>query len=74
MIICSPAKSALRQYSKEEKVKIIKNFLISVNKKKYEDLNAGEKERLGVELRGHFVKHNFDYTPVLMSLTQTNGS
>lgn len=60
----SPSKNALRPYSKDEKEKIIANFVKSVNKRSYDELSVGEKDRLGVMLRGRFSGNSFDFTPV----------
>jgi hypothetical protein len=62
MIIRSPSKRAMRPYSKIEKEKITAEFLKSVGKNAYNELGPGERERLGVQLRGAFSGHDFDYT------------
>jgi len=64
MIVRSPAKNALRKYSKDQEQELISRFLKSVNKKSYNDLGPGEKERLGVMLRGQMVRREFEFTPV----------
>jgi len=64
MIVRSPAKSALRKYSKDQEKQIIANFLQSVGKKNYDELSAGEKERLSIILRGKLVRREFEFTPV----------
>lgn len=64
MWVRSPSRSALQKYSKEQEQQIINKFLQSVNKKTYGELTAGEKERLGVILRGRMVKPQFEFTPV----------
>ncbi len=64
MIVRSPAKAALQKYSKDQEKQIIDKFLQSVGKKSYDSLNAGEKERLGVILRGRMTKYEFEFTPV----------
>lgn len=64
MIVRSPAKSALQKYSKDQEKQIIADFLKSVNKKTYDDLSAGERERLSIILRGRMVRREFEFTPV----------
>ena len=62
MIIRSPSKRAMRPYSKVEKEEITAKFLKSVGKNSYNELGPGERERLGIQLRGAFSGHDFDYT------------
>lgn len=62
--IRSPARDALVKYSKEQEQQIINNFLKSLNKKSYDELTIGEKEKLDVILRGRMVKRKFEFTPV----------
>lgn len=64
MIVRSPARTALRKYSEDQEKDITNRFLQSVNKRSYDELSAGEKERLGVILRGRMVKREFEFTPV----------
>ncbi len=64
MIVRSPARNALQKYSKEQEQEIIKKFVQSVNKRSYDELSAGEKERLSVILRGRMVRREFEFTPV----------
>lgn len=64
MIVRSPAKSALQKYSKDQEKEIIAKFLQSVNKRKYDELGAGEKERLSIILRGRLTRRQFEFTPV----------
>jgi len=64
MAVRSPSKAALRPYSKQEKEKITAKFLASVGKKTFAELGPGERERLGIMLRGAFGGHSFEVTYV----------
>lgn len=64
MYVRSPSKNAMRPYSKIEKEKITADFVKNVGKQNYSDLNVGERDRLGVMLRGRFSGRDFDFTPV----------
>ncbi len=62
--IWSPAKKSLTPYTREEKQKLTTEFLKRVGKNSYNELGAGEKERLGIILRGRYSGHGFDVTAV----------
>lgn len=64
MIIRSPSRNALQRYSKDQEKEIIANFLKAVKKTSYEQLGPGEKEKLGVILRGRLTRREFEFTPV----------
>lgn len=64
IIIRSPSRNAIKPYSKPEKEIVTNKFLEKVNKKSVDQLGPGERERLGIALRGRFTGNSFDFTPV----------
>jgi hypothetical protein len=73
--IVSPSKSAMIPYSKEEKEQITNKYIRDLGKKSYNDLSIGEKDKLGVALRGKFGGNRFDYTAAydIADTTQMEG-
>lgn len=63
IIIRSPSKTALRPYSKQQKDDITQKYIQSLGKSSYGELNIGERDKLGIALRGAFGGHSFDFTP-----------
>jgi len=64
MIVRSPSRNALQKYGKDQEQQIVQKFLQSVNKRTYDELGPGEKERLSVILRGRMIRREFEFTPV----------
>jgi hypothetical protein len=62
IIVRSPSKAALRPYSKQEKQEITDKFVKQAGKNNYNDLTIGEKDELGVQLRGAFGGKRFEFT------------
>ena len=75
IIISAPSSAGMAKYSKNDKDKITQSFVNSVGKKDYNELSVGEKDKLGVKLRGQFQGKGFTWSNVydVSDTTQIEG-
>lgn len=62
ILVLSPSKGAIMPWSKDQKEKVTQSFLQKLGKKSVNELSVGERDELGIALRGRVVRKQFDYT------------
>ena len=75
ILVKSPANRAMKPYSKDEKENMTNKFINDLGKKDYGELSIGEKDKLGIRLRGSFSGTQFQITEAfdVADTTQIEG-